>query len=493
MKTQAYVEISYSVVARLHELETSGQLTRAQAQQRAIETVRAMRFEGGNYFWINDAHPTMVMHPIKPQMDGTDLTSYKDPTGKAIFVEFVKAAKAPAGGFVDYMWPKPGQSAPVKKLSFVKTFEPWGWVVGTGVYIDDIDAAWRQQAWTAGGIGLGCLGLLLLASRSVGRSIFVRLRDVVERIRDVAEGEGDLTKRLDVSSLDEVGEVAQSFNAFAEKLHDTMSQVRADTARVSSASESLLGTSQEISTNSENTSAHANRVSAAAEAVSTRIGVVAAGAQEMQSSIREISKSTSDAARVARNAVATADRATATIGRLGEASTEIGAVVKLIASVAAQTSLLALNASIEAARAGEAGRGFAVVANEVKELASETARATGEITGKVAAIQQEIKLAVSAIGEISGIVTHIQDISNTIASAVEQQTATTNEIGRNVAEAAQGTSDIAANISSVAHAAQNTAVRAGDTLSESRALAGMAAELEKVVALFKLNQAACPR
>jgi methyl-accepting chemotaxis protein len=205
----------------------------------------------------------------------------------------------------------------------------------------------------------------------------------------------------------------------------------------------------------------------------------------MGASIREIAGNANEAARVAQQAVKVADVTNQTISKLGESSCEIGKVIKVITSIAEQTNLLALNATIEAARAGEAGKGFAVVANEVKELAKETAKATEDIGQKIDAIQSDTRSAVDAIREISQIIGQINDISNTIASAVEEQTATTSEISRNVAEAAKGSGEIAQNITSVASAAQSTTQGAGNTQQASAELSRMAAELQQLVSRFK--------
>ena len=262
-------------------------------------------------------------------------------------------------------------------------------------------------------------------------------------------------------------------------------KVRAEVAHmaesVGASSEKLTAISQQMAGNAEETATQANVVSAASEEVSMNVSVVATGSEEMLASIREISKSANESARVAKNAVNVAEITNQTIAKLGESSIEIGKVIKVITSIAQQTNLLALNATIEAARAGEAGKGFAVVANEVKELAKETAKATEEIGQKIEAIQTDTKGAVQAIAEISVIINQINDISNTIASAVEEQTATTNEIGRNITEAAKGAGEIAKNISGVASAAQSTTTGANDTQIAARALNQMAEQLQSLV------------
>jgi len=260
------------------------------------------------------------------------------------------------------------------------------------------------------------------------------------------------------------------------------SRVNEAAHNLSASAAQLTSLSQQLGANAEETSAQANVVSAASEEVSTNVQTVATGAEEMSASIREIAKNASEAARVALAAVKLAESTNQTVAKLGDSSADVGKVIKVITSIAQQTNLLALNATIEAARAGEAGKGFAVVANEVKELAKETAKATEDISQKIEAIQADTRGAVQAIGQIADVIHQINDISNTIASAVEEQTATTNEITRNVTEAARGSAEIAHNITGVAQAAKSTTEGATDILQASSLLAKLAADLQALVA-----------
>ncbi|HTW15999.1 MAG TPA: methyl-accepting chemotaxis protein [Nocardioides sp.] len=330
-------------------------------------------------------------------------------------------------------------------------------------------------------VGLvAALGFALLVARGVRTSIN-RLQVALRALAG-----GDLTADAGVRSRDEVGQMAADLETARESLHASLSAMGDNTGVLASAAEEMSAVSAQLGASANESSSQANLVSAAAEEVSSNVQTVAAGSEQMGASIREIAQNASDAARVASQAVVTAEETTATVAKLGESSAEIGSVVKAITSIAEQTNLLALNATIEAARAGEAGKGFAVVANEVKELAVETARATEDIAKRVEAIQADTGGAVTAIGEITEIISRISDYQNTIAAAVEEQTATTNEISRNVAEAATGASEIARNVGSVSEAADQTTDAAGNTTAAAGELTRMATEMRDLVGRFRL-------
>jgi methyl-accepting chemotaxis protein len=331
--------------------------------------------------------------------------------------------------------------------------------------------------------GFGAV-VVVVATVVLARSVNRRVRAVVGALESVAGG--DLSDRLADSGSDEVAEMAGALNVALDKIVGVFRQITGTAEQLAGASSGLQVMAAEVGRSAQETSVQAEVVARTADEVSQNVQAVAAGGEEMGASIGEIAQNANEAARVATGAVASVESTTVTMNKLGDSSREIGDVVRLITSIAEQTNLLALNATIEAARAGDAGKGFAVVADEVKQLAQETARATEDISRRVETIQEDSSRAGQAILDIAGVITRINEFQTTIASAVEEQTATTQAINAGVSDAATGSGQIARNISGVAAAAGTTTRTIGQAVESARELSGMSKELADLVAGFRL-------
>ncbi len=506
-------EVALAIIKEEHAAAQKGTIKAEDAQKRAAARIESLRYGQGDYFWINDMHHRMVMHPTNPKLNGQDLSDYKDPNGKALFVEMVDVVKRQGSGFVPYEWPKPGAEKPQPKLSYVAGFEPWGWMIGTGVYIDDL----RQEIWESTRRALLTAGLLMLVTgflaMLVARRTSRALHAMTAAMHQLADGNFDLILP-GLGRKDEIGDVAGAVESFklksAEKarreaeekavLDRTMAAERktallalADrfenavggiVESVSSASSGLEEAASTLSKTAESTQQLSTSVAAASEQASSNVQTVAAAAGQLTSSVDEISRRVHESSQIANEAVNQAQQTDARITELSQAAGRIGDIVKLISTIAEQTNLLALNATIESARAGEAGKGFAVVAHEVKSLATQTAKATEEIGKQISGMQAATNDSVAAIKAIGGTIGHISEISTTIAAAVEEQGAATQEIARNVQQAAAGTTQVASNITEVNHGAVKTGSASGQVLASARSLSSESNRLKSEVQKF---------
>ncbi|WP_199509621.1 methyl-accepting chemotaxis protein [Nucisporomicrobium flavum] len=336
-------------------------------------------------------------------------------------------------------------------------------------------------------LSLTLLVVGLILALLLGLLVARRIVKSLGRVKAVCDAlaTNDLTRSSGLTSRDETGQMGQALDAAVASLRRTVGTIDESASSLASASEEMSATAAQIAESAQSASTESQTVSAAAEQISRSVDTVSAGAEEMGASIREISQNATEAAHVAAEAVMLASTTSATMNKLGESSAEIGNVIKVITSIAEQTNLLALNATIEAARAGEMGKGFAVVASEVKDLAQETAKATEDISRRIEAIQADTTGAVTAIDEISKVIARINDYQTTIASAVEEQTATTAEMNRSVSEAATGTGDIARSITGVADAAGRTSRGVEETQQATTELARMSTQLTGLVSAFR--------
>ncbi|MDO8105629.1 methyl-accepting chemotaxis protein [Isoptericola sp. b441] len=450
--TRAVVESALGVVSHYGDLAQAGTLTQDVAKERAAQAVASLRYDGQEYFWINDMTPTMIVHPIKPELDGTDLSTITDANGVPLFMTMVDVVKADGAGFVDYLWPKPGSDTAQPKVSYVAGYQPWGWIVGSGVYVDDV----RGAAWADARSIMLAAGALVVLLAVAG---FFTARSVVRPVEKVTRAlrEGDPSARLDTGSgRTELERLAGALNEALDRNAVVAREVGGMSVELLGAAERLARTSEQIGEVAGVSAARTAQAGDAAREVSSGIDSVAAGTQQMGASIGEISRNASEVAAIAEQAVAAAQRTTHSVEALGESSAQIGTVVTAITQIAEQTNLLALNATIEAARAGEAGKGFAVVAGEVKELAQQTAKATGDVVGQVQAIQDAVARATQEISGIAEIVGRISDYQTTVAGAVEEQTATTEAMAHTVADVATSGRSVAETLTEVDDATART-------------------------------------
>ncbi len=406
-QTRAQVETAYSLVVGLEARVRKGELDEASAKAEALALIKGLRYGADDYFWINDSHPTMVMHPMKPELDGKDLSGVEDKQGLRLFVAFADLARAQGAGEVAYYWPKPGVEEPVRKISYIKRFAPWDWIIGTGVYVDDVEAQYQEVLRTLLGVGLVLAILLFAVVGLIVRSIVVPLSQSVSALGNIARGEGDLRFRLPESGRDELSQLSVNFNLFAgqmaqlvgrsqqitaqnrEQAHQLAQVVdrtgaivtgqEQDTLRVASAMEQMTVSSREVG----------QHAAQAAEAADSALNLAQHGRQVVAQTRETISQ-------LADEMVETVQA----VSRLEQETQQIGSVLDVIRGVAEQTNLLALNAAIEAARAGEQGRGFAVVADEVRTLATRTHSSTDEIRQMIQRLQEGAGRVVSSITQL---------------------------------------------------------------------------------------------
>ncbi|WP_425914742.1 cache domain-containing protein [Pseudomonas sp. GWSMS-1] len=273
-KTQHVVQSAAGILQHYQSLEAAGSLSREDAQKQAMETIRGLRYAGQEYFWINDQTPVMVMHPTNPKLEGQNLSGFKDPDGKALFNEMVAISKSQGAGQVDYRWPKPGASEPVPKISYVQLFQPWGWIIGSGVYVDDVQTEFKTQALNTLAIGLVIAALLILLVVLIVRSITQPLQQAVSAMANIASGDGDLTRNLDTHGNDELSALSRHFNAFTDKLRLVIKQSLDSASQLDVAAKEL----GQISGQSQQ---HSEQQSQQMELVATAINEVTYGVQDV--------------------------------------------------------------------------------------------------------------------------------------------------------------------------------------------------------------------
>jgi methyl-accepting chemotaxis protein len=504
----AIVDMARNMAAGLQKEVEAGKLTKEAALAEFGRRANAMTYDNGSGYLFGTNYDGITVMAPDPKQIGTNRMDVVT-NGRMLSREIMDGVKAKGEILLFYEYVKPGQENPIRKVGYAVAVPGFNMYLGTGAYLDDLDAKLKPIIWTLG-IAILIIGVVSSAiAWLIGRSISGPLGQLGNRMRGLADGklEGEIPgvgrgdevgamaatvqifkdnavriKGLEIAEAETQGRGAAERRAAMESLaNDFERSVNGIVRSVSTAAAGMQTTAQSMTATASDASARAATVGAASQSASDNVGTVAAAAEELSSSVAEISRQVTRSSEIASKAVGDAQRTNATVQILSTGAEKIGEVVKLIHSIAAQTNLLALNATIEAARAGESGRGFAVVASEVKALANQTAKATEEISAQVAAMQTSTSDAVKAISGITETIAQMSEITVGISTSIEQQGDATREIARNIQQVAAGSNEISAHIGGVTTAASATGTAATDVLTNARELDNQSGMLRSAV------------
>jgi methyl-accepting chemotaxis protein len=510
-QTKAIVEMGLNLAAGLKKQVDAGEMTKEAALKELSRRANSMTYDKGAGYLFGTGYDGITILAPDPKQVGANRMDVVT-NGRKLSQELMSGVKANGSILLTYEYIKPGEQKPIRKIGYAAAVPGFDMYIGTGAYIDDIEAKMKPIAWLLG------LAILCIAAISgsiawlIGRSISKPLRRLGARMQALADGKLD-GEIPGTGRGDEIGAMAATVQIFKDNavrirgLEQKEAEVQARTAAerraameniasdfersvtgivrsVSTAAAGMQTTAQSMTATASDASARAATVGAASESSSNNVGTVASAAEELSSSVNEISRQVARSSEIASKAVDDAERTNATVGALSTGAEKIGEVVKLIHSIAAQTNLLALNATIEAARAGESGRGFAVVASEVKALANQTAKATEEISSQVAAMQASTSEAVASIGSITETISQMSEITVSISTAIDQQGDATREIARNIQSVAAGSNEISSHIGGVTMAAVATGKAASEVLANARELDNQSGMLRGAVDEF---------
>lgn len=499
IKTQHVVELAHGVLSYYHAQQEQGQLDETTARSAALKAIQALRYGSGDYFWIQDTNLKMVMHPIKPELNGKDLASMSDPNGVKLFVEMDKVVKADGAGFVSYAWPKPGKDAPQPKVSYVKGFAPWGLIVGSGIYVDDVNTAFWRQAMASLVLLIIITVIMAVLSWRIGRGIVRQLGGEPAYAMEVAGriATGDLSHPIDSAYP---GSLLHAMNDMQTQLRQLFRRIKEMSDLLSAGADSLTQASSEITIASSRQAESTSTMAAGVEQMAVSISEVAEMAHQTEDNSEQVvtladagdglvQETTQRLGVVVESVTNSSER----IESLRLRSQEIGNIAGVIKDIADQTNLLALNAAIEAARAGEQGRGFAVVADEVRKLAERTTQATGEITHMVTSVQSDTQQAMEAmersLPQVKAGLDAAQKVAEsfrTISSQVHGSLAKVHDVAHATKEQSTAINEIAQHVERVATMAEETHATVQSNADSAHQLKGWSIELRDSVTRFKL-------
>ncbi|HEX7907058.1 MAG TPA: methyl-accepting chemotaxis protein [Paraburkholderia sp.] len=453
---KSLIDQANHIVGRYYTLAQQHTLTEDEAKKQALDTLKAMRYGKDGYLSVNDSQPVMLMHPFKPEMVGKNFTQFTDPAGNHLFVDIVKAGNLEGGGFVDYLWAKPGSDKPVEKTSYAAHFVPWDWYLVTGMYMDDVQSAFYASLlrWLAITVTLGAIAtvVMLLVLRSIRRSLGGDLEVALEHAQLMARG--NLATRVPVQQ-DHAGSLLHALQMMQAGLVDTVSRVRQGTDNINIGATEIAAGNTDLSQRTEQQAAALVETASSMDQMTVNV-------KQNADSAQQAAHLAGEAADVAKRGSLVVEDVVRTMGEITSSSRQIGDIIGVIDGIAFQTNILALNAAVEAARAGEQGRGFAVVAAEVRSLAQRSATAAKEIkalietsTHTVEAGASLVANAGSTMGEIVQSVRRVNEILEEISNASREQSAGIEQVNRAVGEMDQVTQQNAALVEQAAAAAHS--------------------------------------
>ena len=499
-KVRNLVEAAQAMVAHYEKQATEGKLDVGEAKKLALGALSEMRYNKDDYFWVNDLNATMVMHPIKPELDGKDLSQFKDKNGKFIFIEFASMVKANGAGFVSYVWPKPGFDKPVPKISYVKGSQAWHWVIGSGIYIDDVDALFRRNAMKFLAWGLFIGGFIFISLMLVGRNVIRTIGGDPNEVAAVVNtmASGDFSQQP--AGQPKPGSLLAYAYQMQTKLRDMIAAMKNQASQVGDMAHNLATSADQIADNVNRESDAVSSMAAAIEELSVSTTHISDQGENAKRISNDSRNNAEEGAKVVNKTVTglleTAreiEAASGEVSRLGEDASRISDVVKVIKEIADQTNLLALNAAIEAARAGEQGRGFAVVADEVRKLAERTASATSEINQMSAKIGEVASNALSSMDKVVkttrqgvGDAETAQVSIKNIQSGFGEVGSVIDEIAPALAEQNAAATELAKNTERVSQMSEENAGAARNLQNFASELEGKASEMREAVGIFKV-------